>query len=191
MLKSLATKTRRQIARNRLRGGISPVLSYLGKAYADYVGDYFSDWGKEKEKYDAEKAAMEAYINGTEGGEGVWNTKDFFAGPVGWVRMGLRKKRENEMSKLRKKYLQKVIEREGPKLQEKKLSFKDHLNRAKIIDAARQRQNAALVQQMNEDNMKKEQKEEAQQQEEAMIKEENEGERNSELSEVYGNGYFY
>lgn len=80
-------------------GGISPFT---------FVGPYFKtlfNWGKSwHDENKEQKAELERLrkLKASKGGKfELKDIGDFFAGPLGWIRMGIRKKRAREIEKLK------------------------------------------------------------------------------------------
>ena len=105
--------------------GSGILSSLLGKLYVDGVSHYFNDISNERKKYKNEKKQLESKLKEMESGGSAFRAVDLLAGPVGWVRMGVRAKREKELKNLRKRVAKKTLERELRKNQESLTPPKD------------------------------------------------------------------
>ena len=113
VLQNEAEGVKRQPKKKRRREddskGSGILTTLLGKLYVDGVSHYFNDISKERKKYESKKKQLESKLK--ESGGSAFRAVDLLAGPVGWVRMGVRAKREKELNNLRKRVAKKTLER--------------------------------------------------------------------------------
>lgn len=76
------------------RGG--SIWGTLGSLYAKSLGKWIKGW---REEDVAQRRELKRLRGGKIEGKDV---VDFFAGPLGWIKMGIRKKRQKEIDALRK-----------------------------------------------------------------------------------------
>lgn len=75
------------------------VLGTLFKKSLGFWKDYFTNWQQDSDDYYKQKEALMKQKNG--GSFELRDLRDGLLGPVGWVRMGVRKKRQRELEKLK------------------------------------------------------------------------------------------
>lgn len=93
-LRAMRGKGCRGAGKRRCKGG--SLLSILGKAYTSTLGKWIKGWRDED-------VAQRKELKRLRGGkfDAKKDVVDILAGPLGWIKMGIRKKREKEIAKLR------------------------------------------------------------------------------------------
>lgn len=81
--------------------GLNPLNA--APAYLKFTNGWLTDWIKQTKKQKAELERLKK-LKQTRGGKFEPKTDiiDFLAGPLGWIKMGIRKKRQREIEQLKK-----------------------------------------------------------------------------------------
>ena len=84
-------------------------LGGIASVYSSFVKKWLNGWKNEHDEYKREKARLEAIKAQRTKGKGIrggqFETQDLvdgLAGPLGWIKMGLRKKRRKEIAQMKK-----------------------------------------------------------------------------------------